>query len=494
MSEDHKKRASYIDLLTRKIVDTRIESFDSLMPPCSIYNLISVDDIKMLHKIATSAKLSTKPKEKYALINDIMTARGFKKIASGTNRVVYKFMEDQRFVLKIAYDSVGLADNPREYYNQQFLKPYVTKIFEVTPCGTVALVERTNPITNRDQFASVAEYISDIIFHFVYTKGFVIDDFGTHFFMNWGVSDRGPVILDYPYVYELDGEKLICKKPSTTHPGLVCGGEIDYDDGFNTLICKRCGAHYLATELSYKKIRQKSIVEKGDLTMKLTFVQGDQVVNTIDTNKTTEVYVKPSPNYKGKNPKPIVYKKPEVYKNPEMSKAKCDRSRVYKSPYERRVESRIPVIKPTIIDPRKEAANPVIPEEVIPEIVETIETETQPTPVERPKKVQINSVYGEQKAKKKEPADDLEYNANFTLHDIPKVDSLYSRKHQPVEDIEEEQDEESEVVEETVEEDIVEDKYARAKEILTIIPRDVDSVEEQDGHDDSDRYSATDEY
>ena len=35
-------------------------------------------------------------------------------------------------------------------------------------------------------------------------------DIGTNFFMNWGIRPGfGPVLLDYPYVYELDGNKCV---------------------------------------------------------------------------------------------------------------------------------------------------------------------------------------------------------------------------------------------------------------------------------------------
>ena len=38
--------------------------------------------------------------EKYRLINNIMMNRGFVKMASGTNRVVYRFADDYSFVDK----------------------------------------------------------------------------------------------------------------------------------------------------------------------------------------------------------------------------------------------------------------------------------------------------------------------------------------------------------------------------------------------------------
>ena len=57
-------------------------------------------------------------------------------------------------------------------------------------------------------------------------------------------------MIDFPYAYEIDGSKLICRKPINTPEGVVsCGGNIDYDDGMNTLRCEKCGRVYTAKEL-----------------------------------------------------------------------------------------------------------------------------------------------------------------------------------------------------------------------------------------------------
>lgn len=61
----------------------------------------------------------------------------------------------------------------------------------------------------------------------------------------------GPVILDFPYAFELDGAKLQCRKLINTPNGLQpCGGEIDYDAGFDYLVCTKCGRKYQAKDLA----------------------------------------------------------------------------------------------------------------------------------------------------------------------------------------------------------------------------------------------------
>lgn len=86
----------------------------------------------------------------------------------------------------------------------------------------------------------------------------------------------GPVLLDYPFIYKLDGNKLFCNKvdPSTNEP---CNGEIDYDVGFNHLVCTRCGKIYLATDLKDDSIENKIII-KGGNQMKVVLKVGDEIV------------------------------------------------------------------------------------------------------------------------------------------------------------------------------------------------------------------------
>ena len=92
-------------------------NFDALWMP-SMYNYLTIQDIEQLKQIATSVSLNGKINKKYKMIDDIMTARGFKKFHSGTNRVVYRYLEDKSFVVKIAVDRVGMGDNPAEFRNQ----------------------------------------------------------------------------------------------------------------------------------------------------------------------------------------------------------------------------------------------------------------------------------------------------------------------------------------------------------------------------------------
>lgn len=263
--------------------------FDSLRSNPLLYYL-TVQDIAQLNKIATSIKYSSKPKEKYAMIDSILTPRGFKKMASGTNRVTYRFLNDYNIVLKVAIDKVGLSDNGNEYKNQHLLKPFVTKCFDVSPCGTVGLFERVVPITSREEFENIAEDVFDLINNLI--GKYVLEDIGEKFYMNYGLREGfGPVLLDYPYVFELDGRKLICNVTDPLEPLGYCGGEIDYDLGYNNLICTKCGKRYLATELksNEKSDKPKIIVKGEDIVMKCVLKRGDEVVAKLNSEEPVSV-------------------------------------------------------------------------------------------------------------------------------------------------------------------------------------------------------------
>ena len=267
-------------------------NFDMLTAP-PLLALLTPQDINDLNRIARSVKLAGKIDEKYKLIDQIMTNRGFVKLHAGTNRVVYRFIEDQRFVIKVAIDRVGLGDNPAEYKNQFLLKPFVTKVFEVSPCGTVGLFERVDAIMSREEFLSVADDIFNLITKFFVGK-YVLEDFGSHYFMNWAIrKNYGPVLLDFPYVYELDGNKLYCNaKPIPGRRDIVCGGEIDYDDGFNNLICTKCGRPYQARDLK-KAEENKLIIVGGKKTMRVQIKIGKDIILDSGKKKVAKVIEEP---------------------------------------------------------------------------------------------------------------------------------------------------------------------------------------------------------
>lgn len=281
-------RADIISKLYAKKGSALEFNYDSLMAP-PLASLIPIKDLEYMNKLVTSIKYNSKIDYKESEIKKIMNYYGFVRYTSGTHRVVYRHLDIPTIIAKISLNKTSLGDNLRELYNQQFLKPFCTKVFDVYPTGLIGLFERVEPFQSRDEFMSVAGDIFDFINTKIIGK-YVVDDIGTASFMNYGIrkvgpySDIsfGPVILDFPEVYPLDGDKLYCNKVEN---GYTCGGVLDYDSGFNSIRCTRCGKIYEARQLQ-KMIDNNEVIKKGETkNMKMSIVRNGKVIKTVDSNK-----------------------------------------------------------------------------------------------------------------------------------------------------------------------------------------------------------------
>ena len=254
------------------------------MTTVPILSLMTTQDIDYIRKLILSPKYSGDTKYKLDKINDVMHFRGFTKFAGGTNRVVYIHPSAPNAVFKIAIDSIGIGDNPAEYRNQAILKPYCCKVFECSPCGTIASFERVYRITTFKEFYEIADDYFYILSRRILGK-YIMEDIGIDYFMNVGIRiGCHPVILDFPYLYELDGKKLQCQ--NQLDDGTICGGEIDYDDGFNKLICKKCGRIYRAKDLRKDPDKSRIVVigsgEEEYTDMRNVITAGNRVIRVFE--------------------------------------------------------------------------------------------------------------------------------------------------------------------------------------------------------------------
>lgn len=254
------------------------------MTTAPILSLMTTQDIDYIRKLILSPKYSGDTKYKLDKINDVMHFRGFTKFAGGTNRVVYIHPAAPNAVFKIAIDSIGIGDNPAEYRNQAILKPYCCKVFECSPCGTIASFERVYRITTFKEFYEIADDYFYILSRRILGK-YIMEDIGINYFMNVGIRiGCHPVILDFPYLYELDGKKLQCQ--NQLDDGTICGGEIDYDDGFNKLICKKCGRIYRAKDLRKDPDKSRIVVigsgEEEYTDMRNVITAGNRVIRVFE--------------------------------------------------------------------------------------------------------------------------------------------------------------------------------------------------------------------
>lgn len=278
---DHSKDIVAVE----KFEPVRFDWNKLVKPP--ITSLLHPKVIDDMHNLVQDVRLMSDPVKKYKYMNQILAPMRFCPAASGTNRRAFYCEYDPTIILKIGSDRVGRADNISEYYTQQILKPFCTKIYDVLPSGVIQLCERVEPMTEYDFKHQWAGEIFDLIMNLLY-RGYMLEDIGGNFYKNWAVRlGFGPVLIDFPYVYEVDWAKLHCVyvDPRTKQK---CDGELDYDysKGMSEIVCEKCGSRYSANYLAKNGAaiqasqfrREKSKMRTGKFQVKL--VRGNQVVYT----------------------------------------------------------------------------------------------------------------------------------------------------------------------------------------------------------------------
>lgn len=239
------------DTIEKSIVEQNMIRWYDSYCVYPIYRYFTFDDIKYIHQLAISPSLNCNVKEKYRLIGELMTYRGFRLIGGGTNRRAYECIYDDRVIAKVAIDQDGFTSNLKEFTNQNVLKPFCSKIFEVTPCGTLALVEKVVPIKDVSEYVKYSSDIFDMFYFKIRNNSIAMEDIGTRSFKNWGYRNCfGPVLLDYPTMYVADPSKRLCRNIVNNR---MCGGTLDYDEGLNVIVCSECGRTHIAKTIAKKQ-------------------------------------------------------------------------------------------------------------------------------------------------------------------------------------------------------------------------------------------------
>lgn len=264
--------------LYKQKYDPMVFNFNALFGP-HIYDVVPPPVVEYVHQYIIDPANSGNTAKKVYHIDEVLYPYGLRRFASGTNRAVYKYLEDQTFCVKTSFDDVGIKDNPAEFINQEYLKPFVSKIFSTSPCGTMATCERVIPIRSRQEFASIAGDVFDVSANVFLGRPYLVEDFGTAWFKNWGIRRGfGPVLVDFPHLFSASLPDLYCT--NMTPLGLPCGGGLDYDTGFNIIYCTRCGKRHLSKQIG-KALEQKTISFKGGGSMNglhIIAMQGDKIV------------------------------------------------------------------------------------------------------------------------------------------------------------------------------------------------------------------------
>lgn len=165
------------------------------------------------------------------------------ELGPGTNRLAVLI---DNYVFKIALDKWGMRDNLNEFTVSQELQPYVVKTYEtnelISVCEYVTLI-------SREEFEEQKDVIRGILS--ILAESYLLGDVGTvsKNFCNWGYRDNGElVILDFAYIYRVQGDELLCSKDQSI---------LEYDENFHNLRCPTCGKKY-----TFMDVRRKITMEQ----------------------------------------------------------------------------------------------------------------------------------------------------------------------------------------------------------------------------------------
>ena len=248
------------------IDDQMIRWYDSWQSP-PLARWFTPQDVKFIEDVAVSPTLTTHPIEKYHLLDEFMASRGFKTEIGGTNRRFYSSVEFPQFGAKISTSFEGFKNNKDEFNVQHVLKPYCTKVYDVTQSGAIALDE-VGIRVDKDSIVDYGDQIFDILDIVFRRRKIAMTDVGIATPKQWVIRKNfGPILCDFPSVVILDPKKCYCTRRVKRHGiEMPCNGLIDFDLGFNKMECTVCGQKYEIKSL---------MATNAPTTINRTFVKGE---------------------------------------------------------------------------------------------------------------------------------------------------------------------------------------------------------------------------
>lgn len=171
----------------------------------------------------------------------------FVELGPGTNR--FAILIDG-YVFKIALDKWGIQDNLNELTVAEELQPFVSKTYET---NQLILVAEYVTVISKEEFAQNRAKMEEILS--IISEGYLLGDVGIvqKNFCNWGYRDNGElVILDYAYIYRINGEEMLCSAIVDEKTGKRCGAMLQYDSNYHNMFCPKCRAKYTTIDIRRK--------------------------------------------------------------------------------------------------------------------------------------------------------------------------------------------------------------------------------------------------
>jgi hypothetical protein len=181
-----------------------------------------------------------RPTHRRDMISDLFTEYNieFKNVGTGTNRHIIRY---DGYVIKIALDKEGIADNKQEWVMADKLMPNVAMAYEISKGGHMLVAEYCPAFSNYYEMTLYRTKIRSILSE--WAKQFLIGDVGIidKNYANWGLNAKGePVCIDYAYLFPVSMNIFTC----------ICGNRsMTMDDTFSKYRCVKCKREYSDAEL-----------------------------------------------------------------------------------------------------------------------------------------------------------------------------------------------------------------------------------------------------
>lgn len=211
-----------------------------------LFNPDVISDLQTIMKSCSDNQLKSDyvSKELYDL--------GFEDVGLGTNITVMSHPYYPGVVFKIALDEFGIADNFNDCVLQNLIPRY-NRVLARDPSGMVSVQER-HVLMTPGQREVFAPQIMDLLK--AISNYYLVVDLGLDMFLNYGITREGNfVIIDGSDLFPLKQMKrgLLCKRIVGEHKKTGelkrCEGKLVYSKDFSRLVCTKCGAEFLPSEL-----------------------------------------------------------------------------------------------------------------------------------------------------------------------------------------------------------------------------------------------------
>jgi hypothetical protein len=180
------------------------------------------------------------PTSRRNMINELFAEYNvdFKSVGTGTNRHIVRY---DGYVIKIALDKEGIADNKQEWVMSDMLAPHVAATYEISKGGHLLVAEYAPAFRTYAEMMLRRDSISKILSG--WSRRFLIGDVGIveKNYANWGVNSKGEAVcIDYAYIFPVTMDLFKC----------VCENKVlVMDSSFSEYTCPVCNRKYADSAL-----------------------------------------------------------------------------------------------------------------------------------------------------------------------------------------------------------------------------------------------------